>query len=67
VSDDGTVMLVCTSGAYDSFGHGVTAYTPFYHPQPGLVLMRCGIEPAKYYCERAGCHVAPSALQDADR
>jgi hypothetical protein len=24
-------------------------------------------EAAKYYCERAGCHVAPSALQDADR
>ena len=64
---DGTVVLVCALPAWDRYGHGTTAHTPFFHPQSDLTLMRCSIEAAKHYCERAGCYVAPAELEDADR
>jgi hypothetical protein len=72
MADDDTVMLVCAGsgarpGIFDWFGHGITGYHPFYHPQSDKILIRATWSAAREWLLRGGCYVAPPELQNADR
>jgi hypothetical protein len=61
------VLIVNDPGDGTPYGHGITAFRTWWHPQSQKWLMRCSPEAAVYYCRQAGCRVAPPELQDADK
>jgi hypothetical protein len=68
MSDDGTIILIVNDpGDGTPFGHGPAGYRTWWDPRLGLWLMRAAREAADEFCRRAGCRVAPDALQNADR
>jgi hypothetical protein len=64
---DSLILIVNDPGDGTPYAHGITAFRTWWRPQSQQWLMRCSREAAVYFCARAGCRVAPDAMQSADQ